>query len=91
MSVYKGLAQHYDYKGLLMDNDLDKLSFYELCSKAGFVDDVDNVDKQRLAKFFGKSERTITRLLKTGACHEMNIKLLKLQVINIKSVRGSLT
>lgn len=65
------------------NNDLDNLSFYELCNKAGFVKNK-RIDTAALAVFYDKSERTIYRMLATGTFHPMNIKLLKMQILNIR-------
>lgn len=67
-------------------SDLDSLSFWELCELAGFKHD-DKYDVKALAKFYGRSERTIQRMLKTRIHDEMTIKLLKLHIMNIDLVR----
>ena len=65
------------------ESELDNMSFYQLCKAAGFTKNGNRYDKARLADFYGKSERTIERMLKAGSFHDMNIRLLKLQVLNV--------
>ena len=71
---------------ILKDNpmsDIDRMTFQELCNKAGFVKET-KIDIAALAKFYGKSERTMYRMIATGMYHPMNIKMLKMHVLNIE-------